>query len=229
MPSSSWGQSAGSFDFAKLHTETWDAAASTSVRWHPTLQRPIVEGVECKGNSRQISFSMDESAQVTFLRVDFLSDAADGSDLEFITALGDHLWLYIDGERWEYAHIPKHSWEFTNVRYPVLKQDGIIIPIWRGIEAVRKDESQPWLNLKLFYDRLITAKDVAWGFKSRDWKVVDRNEPANQLPEGWQQKRYRIDNSGLQEAVSWCAGQVVADAAYILPDKMKVARQPGSN
>jgi hypothetical protein len=64
------------------------------------------------------------------------------------------------------------------------------------------------------------AKKLEWGFKSRDWTVIDRTIPENQLPEGWQHKRYKINNSGLAKAVSWCAERVASEKAYVLPDRI---------
>jgi hypothetical protein len=211
-----------SFDFAVMRTPAWALKATTNVNWgHPPATRqPIVASVECRGESRQFDFNMSGSGEVSSLRARFLGKAEEDGEREEITLLGDHLWLYIDGERWEYANIPAHSAEFSNIPYLPSESD-IILSVWRGHQAVRRAEDQPWINLKLIYHRLITAKRIEWSFKSRDWAVVDQKNVKNQLPENWKNTRYEVDNEGLQAAIFWCARQVLSEDAYILPTNIR--------
>jgi hypothetical protein len=157
-----------SFDFAVMRTPAWVLTATTSVNWSepPTAGYPTVASVECRGESRQFVFDVNRSAEISWLRTRFLGKADEDGERDEITLLGDRLWLYIDGERWEYANIPTHSAEFSNIQYPPPKSD-IVLPVWRGYQAVRRAEDQPWINLKLIYYRLINADQIEWSFKSR--------------------------------------------------------------
>lgn len=210
-----------SFDFAVLRSPTWVLTATSKVDWgeSPTETPPTVSSVNCRGENQQFDFSMNTSREVDWLRIRFLGNTDKDGERDEITLLGDHLFLYIDGERWEYANIPTHSTKFSNVHYPQPESD-IILPVWRGYQAVRKTDDQPWLNLKLLYHRLITARQIEWSFKSRDWTVVHKKNVENHLPKGWQNTRYKIDNEGLRTSIFWCAGQVSSDDAYILPARM---------
>ena len=213
---------ADSFDFAVMRTPTWTLTATTNVNWghSPAIRYPTVAGVECTGESPQFAFNMSSSGGVSSLRAKLLGKADEDGEREEITLLGDRIWLYIDEERWEYANIPAHSREFSNIPYPPPESD-IILPVWRGYQVVRRAEDQPWVNLNLLYHRLITAKRIEWSFKSRDWTVVDMKNVENRLPRNWQTTRYRIDNEGLNDAIFWCARQVSSEKAYILPTRMR--------
>ncbi|WP_447725992.1 hypothetical protein [Sphingomonas koreensis] len=210
-----------SFDFAVMRTPTWALTATTNVDWRhfPAARYPTVASIECNGESQQFHFSMDSTGDVSWLHARLLGTADDDGERNEITLLGDRIWLYIDGERWEYANIPEHSGAFSNILYPAPESD-IIVSSWRGYQAVRRAEDQPWINLKLIYHRLITAMRIEWSFKSRDWAVVDKNNVANQLPRNWRNTRYKVDNQGLHDAVFWCARQVSSEDAYILPARM---------
>ena len=207
-----------SFDFATLRTPIWTLTATTNVHWErpPAVGYPIVSGIECTGRSDQFGFTMNGSGDVSWLAVSFLGKADEDGEREQLALLGDRLWLYIDGQRWEYANIPAHSGEFSNIEYPPPESD-VILPLWRGHKAVRRNQDQPWINFNLLNHRLITAKRIEWSFKSRDWTVVNKRESANQLPKNWKNTRYKVDNEGLQDAILWCARQVSSKDAYILP------------
>jgi len=211
------------FDFASEKTPAWTLTARTNIFWPEENEsgQPTIAGIECRGESAQFSFSVNDAGELQWLRMTFLGAADRDGDRGETSLLGDHLWLYLDGERWEYANIPVRSIQFSNLDYPRMEGDGIITGGWRGHPALRKSPDQPWLHLSRFYERLVAAKKIAWGFKSRDWTVVDRNVAENRLPRAWQTTRYPIDNAGLQNAVSWCARQVSSDAAYVLPDGIK--------
>lgn len=206
-----------SFVFAVKRSPTWVLTATTNVNWDGSTA--TVASVQCRGESDQFNFEMNSAAAISWLVPDFVVNAGADDDQGQSPLLGDHLWLYIDGERWEYANIPSHPAEFSNVTYPSI-EGGITTGDWRGYSAVRMNESQPWINLAMIYDRLIAAKRIEWSFKSRDWTVVDKKETANSLPKNWQNLRYKVDNTGLQDAVSWCARKVVSKDAYIFPAGM---------
>ena len=206
-----------SFDFAAERLNGWDLKATTEIDWRRSAE-PAVSDLRCYGERPPITFEMNHEGMLTALRIDFLGKAdADGD----ITLLGDHLWLYLDGERWEYANIPKHSWQFSNLRYPLPKQDEVVLGGWRGHQAIRRSESKPWRHVSRLYERLIAARRIEWGFKSRNWTQVNRSEPDNQLPADWQTARYPIDNRGLHDAVSWCERQIASKAAFVLPQALK--------
>jgi hypothetical protein len=164
-----------------------------------------------------MEFSMSGAGALSSLRIRFSRDVERIGPQE-ATLLGDQLWLYIDGERWEYANIPGRS-TFSNFDYRK-NEGGIVIGGWLGHQAVRKSHGGEWIHLSRFYERLIAAKRIEWGYKSRDWAVVNRHVTENQLPKGWETARYQINNAELRSAVSWCARQVGSRAPYVLPAHM---------
>lgn len=209
------------FDFAVMRTPDWTLTATTVVNWkHASAGKyPTVASVQCRGESRQFSFSVNSSGEVSWLRVRFLGKPAEDGEQDEITLLGDQLWLYLDGIRWEYANLPARSAHFANITYSKPESD-TVMPVWRGYQAVRTAQSQPWINFKLFYHHLITAKQIEWSFKSGDWTVVNKRDERNYLPNKWKNTRYKIDNEGLSTAIMWCARSVSSDDAYILPRSM---------
>lgn len=211
-----------SFDFATLRTPGWTLTGTTNVNWgRPrAIREPMVSSVECTGESEQFRFTMNASGDVSWLGLSFLGNPDEDGERENITLLGDRLWLYIDGERWEYANIPTHSRAFSNIDYPPPESKEIIL-LWHGHKAVRRNQDQPWINFDLLYYRLITAKRIEWRFKSRNWADVDKSESADQLPKNWEKTRYKVDNKGLQDAILWCARQVSSKDAYILPAEIR--------
>lgn len=204
-----------SFESGNAHGPAWTTKATTDVD-RSGNGPPRVSGVRCFGEGPEFKFEMDGTTDLITFGLEFPGkpDSDDGQTQ--ITLLGDHLWLFIDGERWEYANIPVRSFVFKNVAYA--PPSDIQIMDWRGYQAVRRNEAEPWIHLKLIFHRLISAKQVRWGFKSRDWTVVDRTIPDNGLPSDWQSKRYDIDTHGLRDAFDWCARHVSGDEAYILPN-----------
>jgi hypothetical protein len=209
------------FDFAKTKIGDWTVRAETQISWSDEKgkQLPRVEDVNCYGQSDDAVLSVNAAAKLDVI-LHFRGPDDDG-ELADITATGDHLWLYIDGERWEYANLPRRSDELLNVNYPAYEQnDEIIIPVWRGFQAVRKSTDDPWTNFDTIVGKVLSAKKLAWGFKSRDWAVVNREH--NELPKGWQKARYVINNAYWQEVANWCSRQVASDTARTLPiDLMK--------
>ncbi|TCM00014.1 hypothetical protein C8J41_1276 [Sphingomonas sp. PP-CC-3G-468] len=210
-----------SFNFAVMHTPTWVVTATTNVFWpEPAGARePTVASVECRGEGSQFNFNMNSSRKLVWLSPTFVGKARNKGERDELAYTGDHLWLYLDNEKWEYANIPARSGEFSNVKYPRPESD-IITGGWRGYQAVRRSEGEPWLNIDLIYLRIISAKRIEWSFKSRDWTAINPNVVQNRLPENWQKTRYPITNDGLAAAVSWCAKHVASEDAYILPRRM---------
>lgn len=205
------------FDFAAGAIGEWELKASTTVGWSQGQDgrwQPSVSAVECRGEAPHAGFSIDGAGNLGALRLNFLGPADADGDRNDITLLGDRLWLFIDGERWEFAHIPARRL-FANIHYPM--RDGAILPVWTGHRAVRAAEGLPWINFSRLYERLLAADTVEWGFKSRDWTAVDGAIPENRLPEGWETVRYVVDLGGLRDATAWCAEQVGSDAAYVFP------------
>lgn len=137
-PTTAIAQNADSFDFAVSHTAAWSLKATTNVNWNtdrPDLP-PTISSVSCQGESPQLSFEVNDTAGVASLRIRFLGQVKPDGDQDEITSIGDHLWLYIDGTRWEYANISARPSEFSNVNYPK-SDDEIIMTIWRGYHAIR--------------------------------------------------------------------------------------------
>ena len=214
-----------SFAFDELRTPDWILRATTNLNWKQgDGQYPVVDSIECVGDGSQFSFTMDSRTDLSWLQMNFLGAPVD--DLHKVYT-GDHLWLYVDGERWEYAQIPAHTYQLSNVDYPPSEQTEII-GVWNGHRAVRRTEGEPWLNLRLIYRRLIEAKKLEWSFKSRASRVIDKTIAENLLPKGWRHTRYRINNSGLAKAVAWCAERVASQRAYVLPDRIRSKLTPAT-
>lgn len=218
-------QTSTTFESANAQGPGWTSKATTNVDLGDIVEKrpPRVSGVDCYGEGPAFEFRMDGTTDLTMLQLQFLGDPDSDGERDQITLIGDHLWLFIDNERWEYANIPVRSPVFKNVAYPPQSSD-IVLSVWRGYQAVRRSEAEPWINLKLIYHRLIFAKKVRWGFKSRDWTVVDKSIADNDMPSGWQSKRYEIDIHGLRGAFDWCARHVSADDAYVLPEGIDIHR-----
>jgi len=213
-----------SFDYATAKIGKWELSATTEVNWPDYGSELTVKNINCHGENGEITFDVDRSGGLR-LSVRFLGFADKNGNRDEITLLGDRLWLYIDGERWEFANIPARGSRFSNVEYPPPSSDDIL-PIWTGFQGVRKIETDPWRKFDSVIERMISARTVQWSFKSRDWKVVDSKGPGNRLPRDWNRTRYPVDNARLAEAVNWCARQVSSDAAYILPANLKETANP---
>lgn len=212
-----------SFDFAEKQMGQWQLKATTHLYRSDRVEKewsPTVTGVTCDGEAPQGSFKVD-GGMISALRMRFLGSPDKRGNRDEITLLGDHLWLYIDGDRWEFANIPIHSPNFSNGNYPATGPDEVVIADWRGYQAVRKTEKDPWLAINMIYERLMDAKKLEWGFKSREWTVVDKSVSANRLPAHWETTRYPINNRDLKKAIFWCARQISSDNAYTLPDRLK--------
>jgi len=205
------------FESGKDEGPGWTSLATTYVdlggRSNKSL--PRVSRLKCYGEGPNFAFAMDGSANLTMFSLSFLGEPGSDGEQDEITRGGDHLWLFIDGERWEFARIAK-KWLFKNVQYPTLANE-IVLPVWHGHSAVRRSAAEPWISLQLIAHRLISARHLSWGFKSRDWTVQDKTQPENDLPHGWQTKRYEIDAGSIRSSFNWCARHVSADEAYMLP------------
>jgi hypothetical protein len=208
-----------SFQFARTINRGWTLEAETELVWSRSNDTglPSISSIICRGQGEQVNFTMNGSGEIGGLSINFLGDPEKDGDRSQITLIGDRLWLYIDGQRWEYAKIAARSL-LTNVAYP--PTEGDILLLWTGHSAVRADEGKPWLHISRIYEKLIAAKSVSWSYKSRNWKDVDQSISENRLPVGWQAKRYKINAAGLGSAVDWCAQQVRSDMAYKLPPQL---------
>ncbi|MGW8138447.1 hypothetical protein ACWGNZ_22905 (plasmid) [Sphingomonas zeae] len=222
-PATAIAQNADSFDFAVARTAAWSLKATTSVNWNTDRPNalPTISSVSCRGESPQLDFEVNDAADVAWLGIRFLGQVKQDGEQDEITLIGDHLWLYIDGTRWEYANIYARPSEFSNIKYPG-PDDGIIMPVWRGYHAIRMANSDPWMNIRVLYDRIINAKKLEWSYKSRDWSNVNYAIPENRLPANWQTQRYKINNTGLKQAIKWCAGQITSKTAFSLPSNMQL-------
>ncbi len=132
------------FDFARTKIGDWSLRAETQILWRVDQGNmlPRVEDVNCFGQSADADLSVTADTQLDFF-IRFRGPSQDG-DLGEITATGDHLWLYIDGERWEYANIELRPSKLLNLKYPVSNRDDEIITlVWRGHQAVRKSPKDP--------------------------------------------------------------------------------------
>jgi hypothetical protein len=201
------------FHFAEKVSGFWRFRATAEVA-RPTNSHPYVGEISCEGNGPDGQFSMNGAGGVDDLRLEFLGKADEDGEREQITLTGDHLWLFVDGEKWEYANIPVRN-RFTNVEYPGSNEEMILT--WRGHQAVRKEATGPWLHFSRFQERLLAAKKAEWSFKSRNWKDVGKENDESKLPKGWKSQRYILNVEPLKLGIAWCAEQVGSDAAFQLP------------
>jgi hypothetical protein len=205
------------FEFAKGRVGKFELNASTQINWRDDA--PFIGETSCYASNSDISFVVGNAAQIQWITFGFYGPPDHAGDRSQITLTGDRLWLFVDGRRYEYRNVPRLSDRFSNYPYPRAPDgsDAIILPIWHGYRAIRASATEPFMNMSVIYGDILRAKTLAWGFKSRDWKQVDRSVPENNLPRGWQRRRYRIDNEDLSAAVEWCARAVTSDAARRLP------------
>lgn len=204
------------FDFAKAELDGFELKARTEVNWNDG--QPYVDEILCEGASEDVLFEIEGDGNFRSLRLSFHGLPDEDGERADITYLGDTLWLYVDGRRYEYRNIGMPAPTFSNHIYPPdPNADREIILVWRGHQAVRALESDPFMHLSRLYSDLVGAKRIEWGYKSRNWRDVDRREPENQLPDGWETRRYPIKVAGLRGAVDWCTRQVASDAAKRLP------------
>ena len=217
-----------SFTYASAVQGKWELKARTDIEWFS--QRPDgsrmagTERVECQGTSPDIDFRLDGSGRIESLRFRFLGLPDQDGERNESTLLGDRLWLLVDDERWEFANVLSTS-RFSNVPDAVTsdeqtEDEQIVVMPWRGHQAVRKNGTGPWLHISRLYERVIAARTLNWGFKSRDWTVVDKSIEENALPVTWKTRRYAIERAGLPEAINWCAELVRSELAYVLPAEL---------
>jgi hypothetical protein len=210
------------FDFARTKIGNFELRAETEIGW--AGKEPFVAAIRCAGDNEHVQFTVDATGQLEQLRFTFLGSPEPDGDRPQIALLGDTLWLFVDGKRWEYRNIPMQL-RFTNFQYSPTPEGTIILPTWRGHQAVRASASGPFRNLRLIYGDIVRAKKIEWGFKSRNWNQVDRNVAENALPPGWQSRRYSIDHDGLSQAVEWCLRAVASDEARRLPAEILAGRR----
>jgi hypothetical protein len=201
------------FYFAEKREGLWRLRASTEFS-RPIDSLPYVREISCDGNGPDGQFSINGAGGIEYLTLSFMGEADVDGEREEITLIGDHLWLFVDGEKWEYANIPFRKL-FTNVEYTGSTEDMVLI--WRGYKAVRKGGAGPWLHFSRFQERLLKAKKAEWGYKSRNWDDVSKNNQENRLPKNWRTGRYRINVEPFRRGIAWCNEHVASDAAFQLP------------
>jgi hypothetical protein len=201
------------FDFATDEIGSFHTVATTSIDW--SNGEPRLQGVTCVGQNQDIRFVVDGTGRLQQLQVTFLREKS--GDREGVSVLlGDSLWLFVDGKRFEYRNVSVTD-RFANYRYVSSPAGTIILADFRGYQGVREHASDPFMNLSRIYSDIVRAKSLRWAFKSRNWNQVDASVPENALPRGWQHRRYRIDNEHLKGAVDWCTSAVASDRAQYLP------------
>ena len=215
---------ADEFEFARTNLANFELRAKTDVVWGE--RGPSIADVTCFGDNQDISFVVDRSTKINFLRFAFRGPSASDGDREQITLLGDTLWLFIDGKKYEYRNIP-YVPTFTNrpLSPAPASADEIVILTWRGYQAVQPASGNGLIDLSRIYHDIMAAKRIEWAFKSRNWKQVDQKVPDNALPSGWQTRRYKIDTRDLDKAVAWCSRSVTSDEAKRLPPALMNVKQ----
>jgi hypothetical protein len=207
------------FNFAKAKIGRFETTATTTLNWRDNT--PRIQSISCVGDNGEIRFVVDRTGRLQQLQIGFVGPSVNGNP-EHLTLLGDALWLFVDGKRYEYRNIPIED-RFANYSYPPAPAGTIILPDFRGYEGVRVLASEPFMNLARIYADIVKAKSLRWAFKSRNWKQVNRSVPENALPPGWQHQRYRIDNEKLNAAVDWCTKAVASERARDLPPQFSAS------
>ena len=92
--------------------------------------------------------------------------------------------------------------KFGDVDYPPVEGDGIMLPVFGGYVAVRRNPSEPWLEITQLIPELLRARTVRIGHG----RQVDGRVP----------RIYHLTLSlaELRPALKWCEGQVQSEAAY---------------
>lgn len=222
LPLSIAAQASAEETFASTTIGSFELQAETEIDLEDG--QPYIGNVTCYAASEDISFSVDREGRLTWLHFSFVGETDEDGNRPDLALLGDGIWLYVDGHRFEYRNIGTPTRQFRDYEYRAdPDDDGIMLPVWHGYQAVRERDSAPFMHMSRIYEQVIAARRLEWGFKSRDWKVVDRTVPGNQLPEGWETRRYPINKDRLIEALEWCTRQVVSEAAIALPSRFRNA------
>jgi hypothetical protein len=196
------------FVFAEHKIEEFELEAHTE--WEGD-GAPSVRSVGCNGSNNDIDFYINQVGGIEGLRSRFLLDPDESGHRNHGRVLGDDLWLHIDGKKYEYRSIGYPGDRFLNYPYPPVKPVEIIL-VWRGTQSIRRNDAEPFRPLASIYEEMVNARKLAWGVKKLDPTVSDRG-PNPEL-----KRRYRIDNTGLRQAVEWCRRQVASPAARTLPE-----------
>ncbi|WP_220128478.1 hypothetical protein [Sphingomonas sp. CGMCC 1.13658] len=203
------------FDFARTRLGSFELVAETTIRWRHDI--PMIDSVQCRGDNGDIRFVIEQGGRLVSLSFSFAGQPDEEGNRGSLAYLGDELWLFVDGTRYEYRNISAPTNRFSNFTYPEAPGDQIIVPVWRGYHAVRAPGSTTFIDISRIYEDLVKARRLEWGFKSRNWREIDPNVPENQLPNGWESHRYPINKKRLREAVDWCSEQVGSDVSRQLP------------
>lgn len=204
-----------SFVFATSKIGNFEVSAETKINW--SGDEPYISTISCSGNNGAVSFDIDSIGNFRRLFLNFRS--IPGSSLERTIYTGDRFWLYVDNKRYEYALIGTGYTEFRNYAYRPVDSDGdnAIILQLTVAPSVKPTDGDAFMSLNRVSSEIVGAKKLAWSFKSRNWSDVDPSSPEDRLPEGWERRRYSIDNTKLSDAVRWCTLQVASPIARTLP------------
>jgi hypothetical protein len=204
------------FTFSQQTIGSFRVSARTRLLWREG--QPTIRSIDCLGDSQDIEFVVAQNGQIERLQLNFTGEANENGSKPQITLLGDHLWLYVDDQRYEFANFQRES-RVANFAYAPVEssEEQVVMPQWIGHSAVRRSSAEPFMDMSRIYSSLIAARRLQWQFKSRDWSLVDGRESSNRLPDGWQSHRYSIDNLNLEEAIGWCTIQVALPIARRLP------------
>jgi hypothetical protein len=209
---------ANEIKFAKASLGNFELEAVTEVSRDG--DHPEIGDIRCEGYSSDFGFLVGREGDIRSLWISFHGLQDEDGERADLTLLGDAVWLYVDGRRYEHRNIGTPTSQFSNYRYPPDPHAAEeIILTWRGYKAVRASEADPFMHMSRIYGELVAAKTLEWGFKSRNWSDVDRREPENALPQGWQTTRYPIQNEHLADAVKWCTAQVASEIAARFVDQ----------
>jgi hypothetical protein len=163
------------FTFERTKIGDFELNATTEIDWRD--QVPFVRDISCTGDNQDISFVVDEAGKLERMRMAFLGLPEPDGDRPHITLLGDALWLFVDGKRYEYRNIRWPSERFTNYSYRPAPKPEIVLPVWRGYQAIRASGSDPFINASAIYGDILRSTTLEWSFKSRNWNQVDRSVP----------------------------------------------------
>jgi hypothetical protein len=196
------------FTFAEYRIEGFELEAHTE--WE-AVGAPSVKKIGCNGSNNDVSFYINQAGGIEGLWSGFLMDPDEHGHRAHGRVLGDGLWLYVDGKRYEFRSIGAPEDQFLNYPYPPVEPHDIIL-LWRGTHSIRQSDTEPFRPLSSIYEKMVNTKKLAWGIKDPDSTVSDRG------PKLGSKRRYRIDNTGLKQAVEWCRRQVASPAARTLPE-----------
>jgi hypothetical protein len=196
--------------FAERAFAGWAAAAATSVEYERDSRRggpfPYVGDVRCRIVRNGMTVALDRKGRFA-VNLSGEDPRADEENSSFSTT--NIRFLRLDGVPYEAKAVQTlHAQrKFRNFDYPRFENDDIILPVFSGHIAVRRRPDEPWLDIVTLLPQLIRGTSLRIGHG----RMADGRVP-------------RIDHldvplAGLREALIWCEGQIVSEAAYRLPPR----------